>query len=244
MAENKAVVENKKNEVSYTANGEEVKLSPFIVRNLLNQNTKNLTDAEVFKFIQLCRFRKLNPFLNEAYLVKYGNEPAQMIVGFEAMRKNALSNEKYLTHSAGVIVLRDNKIVEEVGAFKLPKDVLVGGWAKVFLKDLDQPIEMKVSFDEYNKGQSTWKKMPCVMIRKVALSQAFREAFPEECGSMYTNEEMQPIGEDKPYKGKTREEFIQDRLKEVKTKSNPVEEDIPFTDIQEAEVIQEEQIDF
>lgn len=244
MVENKAVVENKKNEVAYMANGEEVKLSPYIVRNLLNQNTKNLTDAEVFKFIQLCRFRKLNPFLNEAYLVKFGSDPAQMIVGFEAMRKNALSNERYSTHSAGVIVLRDNKIVEEVGAFKLPNDVLVGGWAKVFLKDLQEPIEMKVSFDEYNKGQSTWKKMPCVMIRKVALSQAFREAFPEECGAMYTSEEMPSSNENKPYKGKTREEFIQERLNEVRTNAEPKNEDIPFTDIQDAEVIEEEQIDF
>lgn len=241
MADNKAVAETSKadkNEVIYQAGGEDVRLSPSIVRNLLNQDTKNLTDAEVFKFIQLCRFRKLNPFLNEAYLVKFGSEKAQMIVGFEAMRRNALGNPNYKRHEAGVIVLRENKIVEEIGSFKLPKDTLVGGWAKVYLTNLEEPLVVKVSFDEYNKGQSTWKKMPCVMIRKVALSQAFREAFPNDCGAMYSEEEMTP----------TKEESIKSTIEEIKQEiqEEPKETlNMPFDEEPiDAEIIEDEKIDF
>lgn len=241
MADSKAVVETNKtdkNEVVYQVDGEDVRLSPSIVRNLLNQDTKNLTDAEVFKFIQLCRFRKLNPFLNEAYLVKFGSEKAQMIVGFEAMRRNALGNPNYKRHEAGVIVLRDNKIIEEIGSFKLPKDTLVGGWAKVYLTNLEEPIIVKVSFDEYNKGQSTWKKMPCVMIRKVALSQAFREAFPNDCGAMYAEEEIPP----------SKEESIKSTIQEVKheIQKEPTETlDIPFSEEPiDAEIVENEKIDF
>lgn len=232
MADNKAVAKKEEKEIVFQVEGEDVRLSPSIVRNFLNQDTKNLTDAEVFKFIQLCRFRKLNPFLNEAYLVKFGNEKAQMIVGFEAMRRNALGNPNYKRHEAGVIVIRDNKIVEEIGSFKLPKDTLVGGWAKVYLTNLEEPITVKVSFDEYNKGQSTWKKMPCVMIRKVALSQAFREAFPNDCGAMYAEEEM-------PSSKKERAQATIEEVKEEIQETETEDLNIPFAEYQDAEIVEE-----
>ena len=43
---------------------------------------------------------------------------------------------------------------------------------------------------EYGKNQSTWKSIPCTMIRKVALVHALREAFPNDLGSLYIEDEM------------------------------------------------------
>ncbi|WP_269318659.1 RecT family recombinase [Caldicellulosiruptor bescii] len=74
---------------------------------------------------------------------------------------------------------------------------LVGGWAKVFRKDWAVPIEISVSLQEYIRkkkdGQPTrsWREMPATMIRKVALVQALREAFPEQFQGMYALEECQ-----------------------------------------------------
>ncbi|MDS7999093.1 recombinase RecT, partial [Streptococcus pneumoniae] len=46
-----------------------------------------------------------------------------------------------------------------------------------------------VSREEYDKKQSTWNTMPATMIRKVALVNALREAFPEDLGNMYTEDD-------------------------------------------------------
>lgn len=82
------------------------------------------------------------------------------------------------------------------GSLVIPGERLVGGWAKVFVKGYNEPIEAAVSFEEYvgRKGDgsinSQWAKKPATMIRKVALMQALREAFPEDLGCMYASEEF------------------------------------------------------
>ena len=57
-----------------------------------------------------------------------------------------------------------------------------------------------VSLEEYSKAQSTWKSMPMVMIRKVAMVTALREAFPEDLQGMYDASEMQNVPDKLPEK--------------------------------------------
>lgn len=174
----------------YQVAGQEVKLSYAIVRNFLTRGNGKVSDAEIVQFISLCRFNQLNPFLGEAYLVKYSDStPAQLVSSKESFMKRAESSNHYQGYRAGVIVLRDNQAIELEGAFLLPTDKLVGGWAEVYRDDRKFPIVARVSFAEYNKGQSTWNEKPATMIRKVAEAQAFREAFPVQLGAMYTPEE-------------------------------------------------------
>lgn len=78
---------------------------------------------------------------------------------------------------------------ERKGALMLPGDTLVGGWARVYRKNFKVPVEIFVSRDEYDKKQSTWSAMPATMIRKTALVNALREAFPEDLGNMYTEDD-------------------------------------------------------
>lgn len=177
-------------EIVYKVGEDEVKLTASIVQQFIKRGNKDLSNTEIFNFIQLCKYRKLNPFLNEAYPVKFGNEAAQMIVSKEAFMNKANNNPNYQGHQAGIIVVRDGEVLELEGSFKLPTDSLVGGWAKVFVKGKEAPIVAKVSMSEYNKGHSTWKNIPCTMIRKTALVQALREAFPHELNAMYVSEEM------------------------------------------------------
>lgn len=80
-------------------------------------------------------------------------------------------------------------MVERKGALLLPNDNLVGGWARVYRKNFKVPVEVFVSREEYDKKQSTWNAMLATMIRKTALVNALREAFPEDLGSMYTEDD-------------------------------------------------------
>ena len=95
----------------------------------------------------------------------------------------------------------------------------VKGWARVYRKDRTYPTETEVSFEEYDNskirarvkeltqqgkditypvinsygkpiGENNWDTMPCVMIRKVALVSAYREAFPAELGTSYEADEI------------------------------------------------------
>ncbi len=208
---------------TYEVNGETVKLSPSIIKKYLVRGNKEVNDQEIMMFLSLCKYQKLNPFLNEAYLVKFGGD-AQIIVGKEAFMKRAESNAKYKGIEAGIIVERNNELHEIEGAVKLKNDVLIGGWAKVYRADRDIPVVSKVSVEEYDKKQSTWKQMPLTMIRKTAIVNALREAFPENLGAMYTEEESnQPIN------------VNDDVQKEINQNANKTAIDIPKEEPQKVE---------
>ena len=189
LKEVKKTEPNDKGLVVYQVAGQELKLSYQIVRDFLTKGGGNVTDQDLVQFISICKFNQLNPFLNEAYLVKFGTAPAQMIVSKEALMKRAEQCETYDGIQGGVIVMRSGEQVELEGCFYLEKDILVGGWAKVYRKDRKYPIVSKILLGEYDKKQSTWNEKKSTMISKVAKVQALREAFPTQLGAMYTAEE-------------------------------------------------------
>ncbi|POH05655.1 phage recombination protein Bet [Fructilactobacillus lindneri] len=176
--------------IEYKSNGQEVKLSPSMVRNYLVSGKGNVSDQEIVSFMQLCKYQGLNPFLNEAYLVKYGSAPASIITSKEAFMKRANSDPHFKGFKAGILVQRGEELKKLDGAIKLPKDILIGGWAEVKRDDRDYPISVEISLDEFGKGQSTWKQMPMNMIRKTAIVNALREDFPEQLGNLHTDDEQ------------------------------------------------------
>lgn len=190
MTATNAILEDKK--LNYVVNGEQVTLSRQIVRKYLVRGNAEVTDAEIVQFMSICSFNKLNPFLNEAYLIKFqGKNPtAQMIVSKEALFKRAENCEAYRGFQAGIIVQRGNEILELEGTFTLAGDKLLGGWAKVYRSDRDYPVVAKVNLAEYDKRQSIWVDKQGTMISKVAKVQAMREAFPQQLGALYTAEEQ------------------------------------------------------
>lgn len=177
--------------VKYNANGEEVQLSRSLIKNYLVNGNGAVTDQEVTMFLSLCKFQHLNPFLREAYLIKYGTSPATTVVGKDVLLKRAMRSEKFDGLSAGVIVINnDGKLEEREGTFVLDNETLVGGWAKVQIKGYAVPFYTSVSMKEYSTGKSNWLTKPATMIRKVAVAQALREAFPEEMSALYDASEM------------------------------------------------------
>ena len=185
--------------VKFEANGMEVKLTPSMVRNyLVSGDKEKVTIQEVAMFMNMCKFSKLNPWVKEAYCIKYGNEPATMVVGKEAFQKRAEANPNYDGSEVGIIVLNNDtgEVIYRKGTLKLPDEQIIGGYAEVWRKDRSHSTRIEVSFDEYAGRKkdgtlnSQWGKKPATMIRKVALVQALRESFPSAFGGMYTAEEQ------------------------------------------------------
>lgn len=160
------------------------------VRNLICQNADQ---KEVSLFLQLCKSQRLNPFVKDAYLVKYGSNPAQMITNYQVFNRRACRNENYAGIENGVVVLRNGEIVHKDGSavYKAAGETLLGGWAKVYFKDNRKPAYAEVALDDYSTGKSNWSKMPGVMIEKCAKAAAWRLAFPDDFQGMYVSEEMQ-----------------------------------------------------
>lgn len=183
----------------YDSNGEKVKLSPATVRNYLVNGGGNVTDQEVMMYLTLCRYQHLNPFLKEVYLIKYGSSPATIVTGKDLFMKRANRNPNYAGKKAGIIVMNkeSGEIDEREGTVYVKEsEELIGGWAKVYIKGHEEPEYASVSFEEYagrksdGSLNSQWATKPATMIRKVALVQALREAFPEDFGGLYSPEEM------------------------------------------------------
>ena len=176
-------------------------LTADTVRKYLVSGNGNVTDQEIVMFIELCKAQHLNPFIREAYLIKFGNSPANIVVGKDVFVRRAYRNPDYEGMRAGIVVVnKDGDVKEREGSLKAPGETLIGGWCEVYVKNKKHPIKSVVSLEEYSKSQSTWKSMPMVMIRKVAMVTALREAFPEDLQGMYDASEMQNVPDNLPEK--------------------------------------------
>ena len=126
------------------------------------------------QFLEICKAYQLNPFKREVYGIQYGNN-FNIIVGYEIYLKRAemsgqLAGWKAWTEGSG----SDMK-----------------GCVEIKRKDWEEPFYHEAYLDEYDQKNSMWKNKPRTMIKKVAISQAFRMAFPVELGGIpYTADEL------------------------------------------------------
>ncbi|MBQ7445960.1 MAG: phage recombination protein Bet [Clostridia bacterium] len=173
-----------------------VELSPEIVKKYLVRGNGAVSEQEIVLFLKLCEAQKLNPFVNgEVYLIKYGDkQPASMVVGYDTYKRRAEENPEYLYKESGIVVQRGNEIIKKDGACLYPGEQILGGWCRVhkWKHERDIAIYKECAFREYDKGNSVWKEKPAMMIEKVAISQALREAFPRDFQGLYTPEEIAP----------------------------------------------------
>ena len=168
--------------------GHEIALS---VEEVKRSICDKATDIEATKFIMLCKSQGLNPWVNDAYLIKYdSSRPATMVVGKDAFTKRADAHPHFSGMESGVIILSGDKLERRVGTLVLPEEKIVGAWCKVHRTDRTVPTETTISFDEYNTNQAMWKKMPGTMIEKVAIVRALRTAFPATFSGLYDMAEM------------------------------------------------------
>jgi phage recombination protein Bet len=179
-----------------------IRLTASMVRHFIAVPTKSgkmPSERDCIRFIMLCRGKRANPFEGDCFLVGYDSQDGpvfSLICGIELFLKRAEQSEDYDGRESGVIILdEDKKLQERPGALVLPGEKIVGGWARVYRKDRAHPEYKAVTFATYDTGRSRWAKDPGGQIEKVALSQCLRSAFPTALGALYTQEEMDRITE-------------------------------------------------
>lgn len=207
MAVNNTLVKKQTTDtaITFTAGNDTVKLSPAIIKKyLVSGDANTVTDQELMMFMMMCKGNHLNPWNREAYCIKYGTQPATMVIGKDAFMKRASGSPEYDGMTSGIVVLNNEtgEIEYRTGTIVIDdQEKIVGGWAEVFRKDRTHSTRIEVSFNEYagRKKDGTlnnqWATKPATMIRKVAQVQALREAFPESLSNLYTSEEQ---GVDEP----------------------------------------------
>ena len=133
MAENKSNNEARFEIVTRT--GEKLKLDKATVMKYLTDN-KEISDSEFNMFFQLCKVNKVNPFLKEAYIIKYGSSPATIVLDYKVLQQIAEDNPAYRGMRHGVVVTNDKgEVTERLGEYKLPGETLIAGWCEVYRKD-------------------------------------------------------------------------------------------------------------
>lgn len=139
--------------------------------------SNELTDQEKKQFIQIATSFQLNPFKREVYCVPYGSgqyRSLSILVGYEVYLKRAertglLDGWRAWIDGSG----EDGKAIVEI-------------WRKDWSKPFIHEVFWKEAAQRKRDGTLTsfWKKQPKFQLKKVAISQAFRMAFPDELGGM------------------------------------------------------------
>jgi len=173
-----------------------MELKEIEVKELTEQQTKEITTymgsvggglnkIQGEQFFALCREFGLNPFKREIYAVKYGST-FNIIVGYEVYIKRA--------NLTGML---DGWKVGTEG--QIPN---MTAWVEIHRKDWKMPLRVEVEYSEYvgtkydndtgeNKPNAMWASKPKTMLKKVAVAQGFRMAFPVAFSGMpYISDEL------------------------------------------------------
>jgi phage recombination protein Bet len=187
--------------MTYVAVGDnrEITLTPAIVRAQLATPTregKMPSDQDIVKFMMLCRSCELDPWASDAFLVGYdgkdGRPSFSMIVAHQALLKRAEASAEFNGMQAGVILDNsDGKPVFREGCFVMPDEIVLGGWAYVYRKNIEHPFYAAINRSAFDTQRSRWKIDPAGMIQKCAEAAALRKAFPTQLGALYAREEME-----------------------------------------------------
>jgi phage recombination protein Bet len=175
---------------------QQISLTPRMVLRFMCKPTKSGKKAsaeQAVHFCMLCQARGLNPWEGDAFLVGYDTQNGpefSLITAHQAFLKRAEVHPEYDGMTSGVIVLRNNEVIEEEGDFYLDDDRLLGGWAKVFFKSRTTPIYKRLRLTTFDKGFGRWNTDKAGMIVKCAEADGLRSAFPNSLGGMYLEDEM------------------------------------------------------
>ena len=148
---------------------------------LLGSGTK-ITDQQFKMFYGIAKAFNLNPFKRELYCIAYGQQ-FSIVTGYQVYIDRAMKSGMLNWWKADVLYSDEGKI----------------NWAKITIhrKDWTEPFEWTVGMREFVKLKADGKPqgqravMPEFMIKKVAIGQGFRLAFPNELSGMpYLPEEI------------------------------------------------------
>jgi phage recombination protein Bet len=172
-------VENGHTQVTHAA------LTPEQVELLKRTICKDATNDELKLFLHVCQRTGLDPFARQIYAVKrtdnQTNEKKMVIqTSIDGFRLAASRSGKYAGSDDPVLDDEDQPSRATVTVYKM-----VQGQRCAFTAT--------ARWKEYYPGEKVgfmWRKMPCVMLSKVAEALALRKAFPADLSGVYAKEEM------------------------------------------------------
>jgi len=126
-----------------------------------------LTQKHRTQFIEIASAFQLNPFIREIYGIPYGDN-FNIIVGYEVYLKRAETSGQLAGWRAWTDGEGNN----------------IKGCVEISRKDWEKPFYHEVYLEEYDQKNQMWKSKPRTMIKKVAIAQGFRMAFPVELGGI------------------------------------------------------------
>lgn len=189
-------------EIEYTPVGsaDKIKMSTSLVKRYIAQKTRSGAEAseeDCMRFVMLCKVRGLNPWEGDAFLQGYDSKDGPkftLITAHQAFLKRAEINPQFDGMESGVLVEdQDGNLQEIQGDFYTDSQKLIGGWARVHIKNRKIPVYRRLKLSTFDTGQSRWAKDPGGMIVKCAEGDALRSAFPTSLGGMYMQEEQQSV---------------------------------------------------
>jgi phage recombination protein Bet len=133
-----------------------------LVRVLFPQ-LREVSDVEIIKAVALARRLGLDPLRREVHFVPFKGS-VQLVISYYEYVKRAEKSGKL--NGWEVMLGRDD----------------LGEYAEVVIhrRDWEHPFKWRVYLDEVKKDTPSWKAMPLFMLRKTAIAQGFRLAFPQE----------------------------------------------------------------
>lgn len=161
------------------------------VRLLKEAIYPNVGENELRFFLRVARSKGLDPFVRQVHLVKRfdsrsGKETITIQTGIDGFRLIAERTGDYAGQTPTQWCGADG-VWQDVWLKSLPPAAAKVG---VIRKTFAQPLYAVAIWTEYAQQTSIWKKMPSLMLAKVAEALALRKAFPQELGGLYTYEEI------------------------------------------------------
>lgn len=145
---------------------------------LFTAGTK-LSEQQKVMFYNLALQFNLNPFKREIHAIPYGSS-WNFVTGYQV----------YVARAEATGQL-DGWATESIHD---EKGNLQGAKIIIYRKDWEHPFVWEVALAEFEKQTTIWKTMKEFMIKKIAIGQGFRLAFPNELGGLpYLKEELEDL---------------------------------------------------
>lgn len=172
------------------------------IEKYLESMGNKLSQKHRTQFVEIASAFQLNPFIREIYGIPYGDN-FNIIVGYEVYLKRAETSGQlagWRAWTEGEVKFEQVKKTvnkKDGGTFEKTVTVPRGnlkGCVEIKRKDWESPFYHEVYLDEYSQDNEMWGSKPRTMIKKVAIAQGFRMAFPVELGGIpYTADELPSI---------------------------------------------------
>jgi len=161
-------------------------------KELIRRQLPDTPPQELERFFYLCARTGLDPLANQIYLVE---RRGRWIV------QTGIDGYRLVAARTGLMAGSDDPVFEPPDTeTDVPQKASVTVW-RIASDGIRYPYGATARWSEYapdlNAKQSfMWKKMPFLMLGKVAEALALRKAFPAELSGLYTDDEMaQSAGE-------------------------------------------------